>query len=243
MRKSIFILSMISLVILRLGAQDETPKAKRIYYPSLKVVQLDSDPIVINIDGTMYNKPSQSIQIDKITSGRHLLTIYEVKYRSNGKMKYKEIFNGYVNIKPERLNIAIPRKRGMLVMKYNNLPRGTAYVDRENRKSPQELRPVEIKPKYNENFADGSVSFIDFQRQLDETSFESEKVNKLKNYLKQANGISVEQLKELCMSTQFESTRIEFIEAARPYILDKENISTLEQLFEIEDYKNKVKGD
>ncbi len=216
-------------------------KTNRVYYPALKVIYNNQDPIIVNVDGTMYNTPSRSVQIDKISSGRHLITIYRVKIKKNGKRKYYELFNGRINIRPERINLAQVYNNGTLRVRYLDVNEDMAYVDK-NRSPAKKIRRVEIiKPVYKEAYNDSSTKFMTLLNKVDEVDYETNKIAEIKKYLLEAQGISVKQIYILSESFVFDSSRMELVEATHKYIIDKENYDYLENIFESDDNKRKFR--
>ncbi len=229
----------VAILLLFVGsasAQKQKKEFKKIYYPSLRVILDDPDKVlVISVDGKMYSKISRSIQLDRMTSGRHLLTVYRVKIKRNGKKKYYEYFTGYVNIRPEVLNIAKVNRRGYLRMNYAPLNDKKYYSQRTPPGSNPKI--YKIKPKYKEEYAETSSKFGVFMQKMDETHFESQKLIDLADYLKESEGISTDQLAQVFSSFQFESSKIEATKIAKNYLLDPENVFRLRSVFEMQSYK------
>ncbi len=230
-----------SILLHSLPSHAQKTRQGKVYYPSLKVMYNGEDPIIVNIDGKMYNRPSRSIQVDQITSGKHMLTVYRVKIKRNGKRKYYELFNGRINIRPERINLAQVYRNGVLRVRYAPIGEDMPYVDkREGRK--KKLRRVEvIKPVYKEEYNDSSRKFMTLMHRVDETQYETSKVGEVKKYLIEAGGISVSQIMTLSESFIFDSSRMELVEATRKYIIDTENLDQLEQIFDNPENKDRFR--
>ncbi len=216
------------------SASAQKKEFKKIYYPSLKVMLDDpSMPLVVSVDGKMYGKVSRSIQLDKMTSGRHLLTVYRVKIKKNGKKKYYEYFTGYVRIKPEVLNVARVNRRGYLHMTYRPLEDPEHYSQRKAAGSDPKIYKIQPKPKYKKEYSETSSNFGVFMQKLDETDFESEKLRDLDAYLKKSEGITTSQVSEVMSSFQFESSKIDVLKIAKKYVLDPDNLVKLRSQFEL----------
>ncbi len=207
--------------------------AEKIYYPSLKVWYDEEEPIILNLDGKMYNRPSKSIQIDKMTSGKHMLTVYRVRYKKNGKKKYRQIFNGEINIRPERINLAQVIKGGMLHMRYTEVTPDMASVDTRGRTKKKTLTRIKvIKPKYKSEYSAESNNFIKLLHAVDGTDYEEQKLNLVDRYLVEAEGINTQQVKTLSESFLFDSSKMDLVETTKPYLLDKDNFKDLTSIFE-----------
>lgn len=231
------------LLIFLLGSftSGQAQEAEKIYYSSLKVWYDEDKPIILKLDGKMYNRPSKSIQIDKMTSGKHHLTVYWVKYKKNGKKKYRELFAGQINIRPERINLAQVYSNGTLHMRYAPVSEGMASIDKRGRTKKKKLIPiVVIKPKYKDEYNSTSNNFMKLLNAVDETDYEDQKVNLVDRYLAEAEGISTFQVETISESFLFDTAKMDLVELCRPYVLDKENLKNLTRIFEEEHFRQKV---
>ncbi len=238
MKLKIFLVALSTLFYTQIKAQEV---ADKIYYPSLKVEYETGEPIIIELDGKMYNRPSKAIQIDKMTSGDHRLIVYRVRYKKSGKRKYREIFNGTIRIKPEKVNLAQIRSRGYLHMRYTPATSGMAYVDTKARTKKKTLRKITvIQPKYKEKYNAKSNNFMKLLNMVDETDYEEQKLNIIDRYLVEAEGISTSQVQTLSESFLFDTSKLDLVTKTRPYLLDKENIKVLTSIFEDESFRQRL---
>ncbi len=160
----------------------------------------DNSFFTVIFDGVIYDTPIQRFQLEKVLPGMHTITIFKF-YRSK-KHYSKKIFEGSIQF-PQATNVhaIIDRKNSLNISRITPLFGPTS--------PPQPIKKV-MTP----------VDFRNLKQRITTTEFESNSIEMAKKAVNKDN-MTAQQVYEIMLLFEYESTRLEFAKYAYRYTVNK----------------------
>jgi phage terminase large subunit-like protein len=214
-------------------------------------------PVKVYIDGsTGRNRPTQGVTVNGLTPGRHLLRVVAVYNDEYGYTQRRQLFNGYINVRPSRyMDAYVEEGRGVSIHEsrqpcdeeYGTRPvphndggyennHGSNDPDRYDPDAPHSSQSPPLNT-YSAPANDGNlpahVSDNDFEQMkstIENTKYETKKMDTLK-VLVIGQRFATSQVSVLMNLFAFESNKLEVAKLLYDKTVDKQNYHRLASNF------------
>ncbi|MEX2590105.1 MAG: DUF4476 domain-containing protein [Chitinophagales bacterium] len=190
----------------------------------LRIVDPQNEFFAVQLNNAAFTNVANEHIFENIRPGNHNIKLANMQQDRFGNRQFSIFANQQIHIRPATRNIAVINAFNELVIVFSEQIRTRLHV-------PVNYEPVTPQPVHPVGVSD--YDFIQFLAIVERQSFESTKLNMMRNFIRQ-NDLNSYQVKSLMHALTFESSRLEIAKLAFGNILDPNNYYLVNDAFQFE---------